>query len=237
VHLSVRQGVEFHFVRHEDIEPARKELESVGLRMGACGPRVRGIVACPGSATCRWGIADAQKLAHELDLAYFGIETPHKFKIAVTGCPHNCAKASENDLGIMGAILPKWLGKDCTGCGLCVTVCPTKAIEKRAGKNGKDEYVLIEDTCINCSICTASCPVNSWVVGRQGYNLFVGGTMGKFQRLGLLLKKLVSDGELHAVIKNVIAFYQKHGKKKERLGITIERVGFENAKKEILNGI
>jgi len=77
-----------------------------------------------------------------------------------------------------------------------VNICPTKAIEKKEGKGGKSEYLLIEDKCINCSICTASCPQNSWVIDRQGYNVFVGGTMGKFQRLGLLLKKLVTDKEL-----------------------------------------
>jgi dissimilatory sulfite reductase (desulfoviridin) alpha/beta subunit len=235
-HLSVRQGVEIHFVRYNDLEKARKELESAGLRMGACGPRVRGIVACPGSATCRWGIADAQKLAGELDIKYFGEETPHKFKIAVTGCPHNCAKASENDLGIMGALLPKWTGSLCTDCGLCVNICPTKAIEKRT-VGGKSEYVLLEEKCINCSICTASCPVNSWVVDKTGYNIFIGGTMGKFQRLGILLKKLVSEKELPVVVKRVLEYYQKNGRKKERLGGTIERIGFEKAKGEIFDGI
>ncbi|MGA2091424.1 MAG: 4Fe-4S dicluster domain-containing protein [Endomicrobiales bacterium] len=237
VHLSVRQGVEIHFVRYSDVENARKELESAGLRMGACGPRVRGVVACPGSATCRWGIADAQKIASDLDAQYFGVEAPHKFKIAVTGCPNNCAKAAENDLGIMGALLPRWSVSRCTDCGLCVNICPTKAIEKRNGTDGKPEYVLREDLCINCSICTASCPANSWVIEKQGYNIFVGGTMGKTQRLGILLKKLVSDKDLPVLVERILVYYQKNGRKKERLGNTLERIGFDSAKKELLDGI
>jgi anaerobic sulfite reductase subunit C len=239
VHLSTRQGVEIHYVHHLDLEKARAELASENVSMGACGPRVRVIVACPGSATCRWGIIDTKEIARELDSRYFGQETPHKFKMAVTGCPHNCAKATENDIGVMGAILPKWQGQACTDCGLCAHTCPTKAIERQEKVvDGVTRHAcrLDEDKCINCSICTSSCPVNDWVPAVTGCNLFIGGTMGKVPRLATLLKKLIRDKqELFALIEKSLQYYRQNGRKRERFGHMIDRIGVGKVKEEILN--
>jgi len=238
VHLSTRQGVEIHYVHHSNLEKARAELASENVYMGACGPRVRIVVACPGNATCRWGIIDTKEIARDLDSRYFGQETPHKFKMAVTGCPHNCAKATENDIGVMGAILPRWDAKTCIDCQLCVNICPTKAIVRDKGSEGDAaRYILDEDKCINCSICTSSCPVNSWTPAATGYNLFIGGTMGKIPRLATLLKRLIPNKEeLYRLIENSLRYYQKHGRKRERFGHMIDRIGIENVKEEIRNG-
>lgn len=237
LHLSTRQGIEIHNVHHTALENARMELETAGVYMGACGPRVRIIVACPGNSTCRWGIIDTKTPAKELDSKYFREDTPHKFKLAVTGCPHNCAKATENDIGVMGAILPAWRGDSCTDCGLCVSICPTSAIEKRSLADDKFIYVLLEDKCINCSICTSSCPADSWVVEKKGYNLFIGGTMGKIPRLGTLLKKLLDKPELDTLIERSLRYYQKNGRKKERFGHMIDRLGADKVKQELLDGV
>lgn len=237
LHLSTRQGIEIHNVRYPDLENARQELEEVGVYMGACGPRVRVIVACPGSATCRWGIAETKEVSKELDAKYFRQDTPHKFKLSVTGCPNNCAKATENDIGVMGAILPQWTQSSCIDCGLCVNVCPTKAIEKSTDKKGQTIYALLEDKCINCSICTTLCPVDSWVAAVKGYNLFIGGTMGKIPRLGTLLKKLLTKEQTDELIDRALKYYQKNGRPKERFGRTIDRIGEDKVKKELLNGI
>lgn len=240
VHLSTRQGVEIHNVHHTNLEKARKELETVDVQMGACGPRIRVIVSCPGEATCKWGIIETKSISKDLDAKYFRKDTPHKFKIAVTGCPHNCAKATENDIGVMGAILPKWTKEICTGCNLCVNVCPTAAIaveEKMDGDVVKRYYVLDEKKCINCSICTSNCPVNSWVPDKKGYNITIGGTMGKIPRLGTILAKLVpTKEELYILIEKAVQYYQKNGRKRERFGHMIDKLGEEKVRLEILNG-
>ncbi|MBI5555542.1 MAG: 4Fe-4S dicluster domain-containing protein [Elusimicrobia bacterium] len=240
VHLSTRQGLEIHNVHHTNLEKARLELEPAGIYMGACGPRVRIVVACPGEATCRWGIIDTKILAAELDKKYFREDTPHKFKLSVTGCPHNCAKATENDIGVMGALLPRWIASFCNDCQLCVNICPTKAIERledKTAKTKKPGYILRKKKCINCSICTLSCPANSWVIAIKGYNLFIGGTMGKIPRLGTILKKLItSKEELHALIEKSLRYYQREGRKKERFGHMIDRIGWVKVKEELLHG-
>ncbi len=232
IHLSTRQGIEIHYVHYTKLEEARQELEKAGITMGACGPRVRVVTACPGGATCRWGIIDTKPLSRDLDEKYFRQDTPHKFKMAVTGCPHNCAKATENDLGIMGGVLPQWQKEDCTHCDLCINSCPTGAIYEKSG-----EYRLDESKCIYCSICTSNCPTNSWIVGKKGYTLWIGGTMGKIPRLATRLKVLVeTEDELYQLVERIIEYYRANGKKRERFGHMIDRLGEDKVKGEILSG-
>ncbi|MDP8227534.1 MAG: 4Fe-4S binding protein, partial [Candidatus Celaenobacter polaris] len=44
-------------------------------------------------------------------------------------------------------------------CGLCATVCPTKAIEDRI--QSRPQPIIIEEKCIGCTICAKKCPVNA----------------------------------------------------------------------------
>ena len=232
IHLSTRQGIEIHFVRHEQLEPARKDLESAGIAMGACGPRVRIVVACPGEATCKWGIIETKEIAHYLDHTYFRQETPYKFKLSVTGCPHNCSKATENDIGVMGGIEPAWDKSACTDCGLCTSVCPTAAIEKV-----NDNYVLDPSKCIDCSVCTSTCPTEGWKPIKRGYILWIGGTMGKIPRLATRVPGLIESKErLYALVDSALQYYRANGRKKERFGHTMDRIGVDKALKEITDG-
>ncbi len=231
VHLTTRQGFEIHNVYKDKVMSAKKELEEGGIVLGACGPRGRGIVACPGAKTCKYGIIETKLLAKELDELYFRKEAPGKFKIAVSGCPNNCSKPIENDVGVMGGVLPKWDEKKCIDCSLCINVCPTEAITKK-----DDKYILEIDKCILCGICINNCPVQAWEVDKTGYTLFLGGTMGKKPRLGTKAKILIeSKEELFKFIKRAFEFYKREGRKKERFGHCLDRYGLEKALKEILN--
>lgn len=238
IHLSTRQGVEIHYVHRDDLEKARLELAEEGIEMGACGPRVRLIVACPGGETCRWGAIDTKAMARELDARYFKQETPSKFKMSVTGCSNNCTKANENDIGIRGAIEPAWVAGDCTDCGLCVTLCPVDAIERQEpGASAGEEYryATLEDRCINCSICTSLCPTGAWSVGKRGYTVYIGGTMGRVPRFGSILEKVVEDeAEVYELVDRSIGYYRAHAKKKERFGHMIDRIGLDTVKEAIL---
>ncbi|MDR1453754.1 MAG: 4Fe-4S binding protein [Candidatus Margulisbacteria bacterium] len=232
VHLSTRQGIEIPYVPADKVLEARQALEDAGLKMGACGPRIRVVVACQGKDICKWGIIDTKSIARRLDAEYFGQDTPHKFKFGVTGCPHNCAKASENDVGIMGGIRPEWQPENCTRCGLCVSVCPTQAIVQDGAK-----FTLNEEKCLYCSICTALCPQNSWRRKAEGYLLTIGGTMGKQQRLGDKLTGLLTDLEtVYILIKKIVEYYRQNGRKRERFGQTIDRLGLARVREELLDG-
>jgi anaerobic sulfite reductase subunit C len=232
LHLTTRQGIEIHFVHASDAGPALRELESAGVTMGADGNRVRIITACPGSETCRGGIFDTKKVAGELDRRYFAAEAPYKFKIAVTGCPNNCAKATENDIGVMGAMVPAWDETACTDCGACAKICPKAAIQKV-----NERYVVDTTLCLNCSRCTTTCPQGAWTILRQGFILWVGGTMGKTPRLATRMDGVIeSRAELYALIDRAFAYYRKNGRRKERFGHMIDRIGLETVLGEIATG-
>jgi dissimilatory sulfite reductase (desulfoviridin) alpha/beta subunit len=232
VHLTTRQAVEIHNIHVDDLQAAREELEQNGIVLGVCGPRGRGIVACPGSATCTSGIIETKELAADLDAVYFRQQAPHKFKIGVSGCPNNCSKPVENDVGVMGGVLPGWDKEACVSCRLCVSICPAQAIEERGS-----EFVLDRDACIYCGLCIRNCPSSAWTAQKTGYTLYLGGTMGKKPRLGTKAKALIeSKEELLGYIRKAFDCYLAQGRKKERFGHTLDRIGVDKAFAEIFSG-
>lgn len=232
VHLTSRQGVEIHEVDAHNLKVAQAELEAVGLKMGSEGNRVRIVIACPGSATCRYGSIDTKSMAAELDRRYFRMETPYKVKIGVTGCPNNCGKAREADIGIMGTRAPRWEKEGCIECNLCVQLCAPKAITEVDG-----DYLRDTDKCINCSACTVRCPKDCWKVDSLGYTVLMGGTLGKRPRLSVpLAENIPTQEEALALVDKTISYYKQHGEARERLGHMLDRLGEEKVRQDILAG-
>jgi dissimilatory sulfite reductase (desulfoviridin) alpha/beta subunit len=229
VHLTTRQAIEIHNIHIDDLQAAREVLERNGIVLGVCGPRGRGIVACPGSATCTSGIIETKELAAELDTLYFRQQTPHKFKIGISGCPNNCSKPVENDIGIMGGVLPAWDREGCIACRLCVSICPTQAISQQ-----DKTFLLDNDKCRLCGLCITNCPKNAWKAQKTGYTLYLGGTMGAKPRLGTKAKVLIeSKKELLGCIKRAFDQYVAQGRKRERFGHMLDRIGVDKAFREI----
>ncbi len=233
VHLTTRQGIEIHNVKAADLEPAQAALEAAGLKMGAEGNRVRIVIACPGESSCRFGSIDTKSMAAKLDERYFRMETPYKVKFGVTGCPNNCGKAREADIGIMGTRVPRWDGTDCIGCDACIKFCAADAIRKEDG-----QYLRDEEKCINCSACTVRCPKGSWQTVSRGYTVLIGGTLGKRPRLGTpLAAPVATEAEALALVDRALGFYKENGQPRERFGHLIERLGEEFVKHSIISGL
>ena len=134
VHLTSRQGVEIPFIKLDQIDEVKAELEKGDCKPGVCGPRVRTVTACQGNQICPSGNIDSYDIAQKLDERYFARELPHKFKFGVTGCQNNCLKSEENDVGVKGASIVKWKEDACIQCGVCVKACRTDAIKLEDGK-------------------------------------------------------------------------------------------------------
>ena len=89
-------------LKEEDIDRVWQELGmSAGRAVGLC---VRSIRACPGTTFCKLGQQDALGLGLKLDTLYHGMELPGKCKMAVSGCPLNCAESSVRDIGLIGTV-------------------------------------------------------------------------------------------------------------------------------------
>lgn len=230
IHITTRQGVEIHDVKKEDLTAAQAQLEASGLTMGADGNRVRIVIACPGNSTCRFGSIDTKSMAAKLDEHYFRVDTPYKVKMGVAGCPNNCGKAREADIGIMGSRIPQWNAADCIDCGACIKFCVHGAISKEG-----DTYQRDEAKCINCSACVGRCPKSSWETVSVGYTVLVGGTLGKRPMLGIpVAQHLETEEEALAVVDRVMNFYKEHGQPRERLGHLIQRLGHDTVRRAIL---
>mgnify|MGYP000087714914 CR=1 FL=1 len=79
-----------------------KELIDAGFESGhAYGKAMRTVKSCVGSTWCRYGVQDSVGLAIEVENRYRGLRSPHKIKLAVSGCTRECAEAQSKDVGII----------------------------------------------------------------------------------------------------------------------------------------
>lgn len=224
VHLTVRQSLEIPNVHIDNFPALVAELREVGQEVASGGPRVRVPVACGGCEYNPHGLTDTQHFALEVDRRYFGTPTPHKFKITFAGCPNDCVRAREADLGFQGQVEPAWNAAACTGCGLCLRACREGALSE-----GEDKRPLYDrGRCVCCGDCIRACPTHACTAQRSGHLVCAGGKHGRHPAAAIPLAELVPDAQVFAVVDAVLAWYQQHGQRKERLGNTIARVGLES---------
>ncbi|MBP5529763.1 MAG: 4Fe-4S binding protein [Lachnospiraceae bacterium] len=220
IHLTSRQGIEIPYIKLEDIDEVKDALEKGGAKPGVCGPRVRTITACQGSAVCPNGCIETEELAQELNDRYFGKELPHKFKFGITGCQNNCLKAEENDLGVKGGVKIEWVESACISCGVCEKACREGAIQIKDGK-----VEINQDKCNYCGRCAFSCPTDAYKT-TPGYLISFGGLFGNKINKGEEIVPFVEDKEtLFRICDAALKFFEDNAKPSERFKFTIDRIG------------
>lgn len=228
VHLTSRQSVEIPFIKLDTIDQVRAILEENEMHTGVCGPGVRTVTACQGSAICGSGCIDTYPLAVEIADRYLGQKLPHKFKVGVTGCMNNCLKAEENDLGVKGVSTVEWIPSACTLCKICIKACRKQALSLEENQIRRDE-----ETCNHCGRCAKVCPFDAWNT-QPGYLLSFGGTFGNLIAKGKYMVPIIRDKEtLFRVADAALRFFEEHGSPKERFRVAIERVGWDLFQTEI----
>ena len=109
VMMTTRLSLELGGIPFENINPLREYLHKFGLETGGTGAKVRPVVSCKGT-NCPFGLIDTFDLSQAIHERFFvglkDLALPHKFKIAVGGCPNNCVKPNLNDVGIVGQRIP-----------------------------------------------------------------------------------------------------------------------------------
>ena len=206
-----------------------------GMVTGGTGSRVRPVVACKGT-TCVFGLYDTQALAKEIHerfyVGYAGVTLPHKFKIAVGGCPNNCMKPDLNDLGIVGQRVPKFNPEKCRSCKKCSveTSCPMKCVSAEGGKPVFDSSV-----CNNCGRCLKACPFGAMEETETLYKVYVGGRWGKQVRMGTPLNRLFTREEVLDIVEKAILLFKSKGETGERFGSTVERLGIQKVEKMLVS--
>ncbi|MHA3978797.1 nitrite reductase large subunit NirB [Halovulum sp. GXIMD14794] len=102
VKVTGGQRIDLLGVRGEDLPAMWADLGKAGLVSGhAYSKGLRTVKTCVGTDHCRFGTQDSTGLGVKLEKRLWGSWTPHKVKMAVSGCPRNCAEATCKDVGIV----------------------------------------------------------------------------------------------------------------------------------------
>ena len=101
IKLTSSQRIALIGLAEEDLDAAWEDLETPqGRPVGLC---VRSVKVCPGTDCCKRGLQDSINVGLELDRRFHGRQLPWKMKLAVSGCPNDCAEACLRDIGLIGS--------------------------------------------------------------------------------------------------------------------------------------
>jgi len=102
VKVTGGQRLDIFGIKKEDLPAVWADLNAAGMVSGhAYGKSLRTVKTCVGSEWCRFGTQDSTGLGVKIERMTWGSWMPHKFKIAVSGCPRNCAEATIKDFGVV----------------------------------------------------------------------------------------------------------------------------------------
>jgi nitrite reductase (NADH) large subunit len=96
------QRIDLFGARVEQLPTIWGRLIAAGMESGhAYGKALRTVKSCVGLTWCRYGVQDSTSMAIELEERYRGLRSPHKLKMAVSGCTRECAEAQSKDVGVI----------------------------------------------------------------------------------------------------------------------------------------
>jgi nitrite reductase (NADH) large subunit len=103
VKVTGGQRIDLLGVKKDDLPKMWDDLAKAGMVSGhAYGKSLRTVKTCVGAEHCRFGTQLSMDMGIKLEKMLFGMYSPHKVKLAVSGCPRNCAEAGIKDVGVIG---------------------------------------------------------------------------------------------------------------------------------------
>lgn len=100
VKVTGGQRLDLLGLKKEDLP---KVWDDLGMPSGyAYAKAIRTVKTCVGTDFCRFGTQDAISMGIDIEKKFERLNTPHKVKMAVSGCPRNCAESGIKDLGVVG---------------------------------------------------------------------------------------------------------------------------------------
>ncbi|MGB5064608.1 MAG: nitrite reductase large subunit NirB [Candidatus Competibacter sp.] len=177
VKVTGGQRIDLLGVKKADLPKVWADLNAAGMVSGhAYGKSLRTVKTCVGSDWCRFGTQDSTGLGVKLEKMSWGSWTPHKFKMAVSGCPRNCAEATIKDFGV---------------------VCVDSGYELHVGGNGG---IKLRGTELLCKVATEEEAMEYAGAFMQLYReegRYLERTAPWLERVGLAYVKqhIVEDGE------------------------------------------
>jgi len=192
VHVTGGQRIALYGLKKGELPTIWEELGKAGLVSGhAYGKALRTVKTCVGKEWCRFGTQDSTHLGVELEKMTWGSWTPHKFKMAASGCPRNCAEATIKDFGV---------------------VCVDSGYELHVGGNGG---VKVRATDFLCSVKTEEEVLEYSAAFMQIYREeahYLERTAPWVERIGLtyIKEKIVEDEQNRKVLAERFLLSQKY---------------------------
>ena len=100
VKVTGGQRIDLLGIRKADLPAVWKDLDMPSGH--AYAKALRTVKTCVGSEWCRFGTQDSTDMGKRLERALWRMYAPHKVKLAVSGCPRNCAESGIKDVGVIG---------------------------------------------------------------------------------------------------------------------------------------
>jgi len=225
-------------VTAEEMLAAREALreKTASVEEGFAVEGCFGSTGCPNAVTNSSALLDRlEEVLRQEDLTGFlrqkvkgPLKHHHQFRVALSECPNACSQVQIRDFALIGQVEIKTFPERCTFCGECEQTCEEGAISL-TGEGPR----LDEERCLRCGACLKGCAEEALVPGRKGYRILIGGKLGRHPRLATELVPLASAEEVLEWLRRVLVFYKRHNRAGERLGNIIERLGWEETKKEL----
>jgi nitrite reductase (NADH) large subunit len=100
VKVTGGQRIDLLGVKKEDLPRVWRDLDMPSGH--AYAKALRTVKTCVGSEWCRFGVQDSTRMGQDLERMLWRMYAPHKVKLAVSGCPRNCAESGIKDVGVIG---------------------------------------------------------------------------------------------------------------------------------------
>lgn len=251
VHITSRQGFEVPGIPFAKMPEVNKMLQPIieALDINQVSPHsgypaagTRNITACIGNRVCPYACYDTSAFAKRIEKAIFPNDL--HFKVALTGCPNDCAKVRMHDFGILGMTEPVFNKDRCVSCGACEKYCRRKSVQAIEMVN--ERPVRNAEKCIGCGECVLNCPLGAWTRGEgdeKRYRLTLFGRTGKRNpRLGEDFIKWVDEKSIIKIILNTYDYVNAYIDRdapggKEHIGYIVDRTGFEEYKSWALKDV
>ncbi len=239
----------------EKAEEMVDALRSIGTDVGGSGDAIRALNACVGPALCEYALYDTLKWYAEfykdkrVNDAIISPSYPYKFKIKMSGCPMDCARANRGDIGFIGV----WVGAPEVDLELfrkkvesgeldpekIVARCPSGAI---SWDKEKKELKIDGSRCKKSMECIRTAFPAIKPGRERKIAVVVGGHVkGRFGgKMGKPLAVVNSVDEAMDWVIKTIESWMEHMEKgvvkhKDRIGDFITKIGYKNYLKDVVN--
>lgn len=241
--FTSRNNIQFLLVDEPNVEPLIKDLEELGFPVGGTKNSISNMVHTQGWIHCHSAATDASGLVKsvmdELFEYFTDMKLPNKVRIAVACCLNMCGAVHCSDISILGIhrrpprVEHERLGNICE-IPTTVASCPTSAIRPTI-VDGKKSVEVDEDKCMYCSNCFSVCPalpISDPL--NDGLSIWVGGKVSNARSEPMFSKLVVPFipnnpprwPEVVEAVKKIVEVYARNGKKYERVGEWINRIGW-----------